>query len=186
MSGMPWQLARAKRSPRGQSRRTILEQLPAVSTTELRISSLYTGEKRIMRPLKIPNIASVKVALTHVEFHFKSLHRGVEGPVQRFKVKPIRTGFGIRHCFHCNTCGKPVKKLYYLNRSLLCRHCTKARYVSQTLGSKTRPILQASRLQAFLDSRPKLKHARQRLEQRLGLKLMQAQSRFSTRTTLQD
>jgi hypothetical protein len=182
---MPPQLAKAKR-PR-KSLRPILEQLPAVSTTELRISSLYRGKYAILKPLKIPNIVSVKVSLTHVEFHFKSLHRGAEGPVQRFNIKPIRCGFGnFRHCFHCNTCGKPVKKLYYLNRSLLCRHCTKARYLSQAITPNSRPLLQAARLQAFLDSRPKLKHARQRLEQRFGLKLMQAQSRFSTRTTLQD
>ena len=179
----PWQLAKAYK-PR-KSTRPILETLPSVSVNTFKISSLYTGKRAIIRPLKIPNIVAFKVTLTHVEFHLKSLHRGIEGPIQRFNVKPIKTGWGIRYAFICN-CGKGCIKLYLHHGSLLCRHCTRARYVSQAITPRRRPLLQASRLQAFLDSRPKLKHARKQLEQRLGIKLIQAQSRFSTRTTLQD
>jgi hypothetical protein len=181
----PWQLARAYK-PR-KSTRPILEQLPAVSTTELHISSIYRGKPAAIKPLKISRIESVKVSLTRVDFHFQSLHRGQRGRTETFRLKPIRTGFGtFRYAFLCNTCGKPVTRLYFHNHALLCRYCCGNKYASQAITPKNRPVLQASRLQAFLDSRPKLKHARKQLEQRLGLKLMQAQSRFSTRTTPQD
>src|SRR5262245_45251962 len=91
-SMMPPQLARAHRPRR--SSRPILETLPAVSTTELRISSLYHGRRAILKPLKIPNIERVKVSLTTVDFHFESLHRGQKGRTETFRLKPIRTGFG--------------------------------------------------------------------------------------------
>src|SRR5262249_34197819 len=84
---MPPQLARAHRPRR--SSRPILEQLPAVTTTELRISSLYSGKKRILRPLKIPHLEGVKVTTTRVDFHFLSLHRGQRGRTESFRLKPI-------------------------------------------------------------------------------------------------
>ena len=63
----PRQLAKAFK-PR-KSTRPILEQLPAVTTTELKISSLFTGKKHILKPLRIPGIESIKRSLTAVEFH---------------------------------------------------------------------------------------------------------------------
>src|SRR5262245_30359453 len=180
----PPQLARAHK-PR-KSSRPIAETLQSIRICDLRICSLSPHKTYTIRTqFKWPFLASIKYSVAYVEFHFPSLHRREIGPIQTFQVKRLRTGFGIRHSVIC-ACGKSTTKLYCIARHLACARGHRVRYASQTLGTRTRPLLQASRLQAFLDSRPKLKHARKHIEQRLGLKLMQAQSRFSTRTTHQD
>ena len=172
----PPQLAKAYKPRR--STKPILETLPSVSVYELRICSLYNGKTDILKPLKIPDITAFKVTLTHVEFHLKSLHRGVEGPVQRFKVKPIRTGFGIRHAFVCN-CGKGALKLYYWQRSLLYRWCCGNRHASRAISRQSRPVLQAARLEVFLN-KPIWQRTRERLEKRFGHKLMRPQRAYGT------
>lgn len=181
---MPPQLARAHRPRR--STRPILETLPAVTTTELKISSLYTGKKRILRPLKIPNIESVKVSLTAVEFQFTSLHRGIEGPKQCFAVAPTKTGFFLRPLFVCNTCGRSVKRLYLHNHSLLCRFCCNGRYASRAISRQSRPILQAVRLEDFLATKPIWKRTRERLLKRFGPKLLRAQQAYGTEVRRDD
>jgi hypothetical protein len=81
-----------------------------------------------------------------VEFYHPSLHRGqATGLVQTFRLKRIKTGFGIRHVFICG-CKRPVINLYYRHRNLACRRCCNAIYASQTLDQRSRPILQASRI----------------------------------------
>jgi len=98
-------------------------------------------------------------------------------------LKHIKTGFGIRHAFIC-ACGRPVIKLYYFHRNLVCRRCCNARYATQTVNQHDRPILQVSRIQSFLDNKPRLFHrTQQRLRRKLGEKLMLAQTRLGTRAT---
>ena len=175
----PWQLAKAFK-PR-KSSRPILEQLPAVSTTELRISSLYRGKRPMIKPLKIPNIESVAVSPTAVEFNFKPLHRGQQGRTETFRLKPIRTGFGsFRYCFHCNTCGRPVIRLFFHNYTLLCRWCCGNRHASRAISRTSRPVLQAARLESFLN-KPIWQRTRERLLKRFGPKLMRAQQAYGTR-----
>jgi hypothetical protein len=178
---MPAQLARAKR-PR-KSTRPILEQLPSISVSDLRIPSPYDYKTYVLPNIsfRYPHLASVKVSNRLVELILPSLHRGEnKGPTYTFRLKHIRTGFGIRHAFVCR-CQRPVIKLYCLHRQFACRHCCKARYASQICGRRSRPILQASRIQSFLDNKPRLlRRTRERLQKRLGEKVMMAQSRFGT------
>jgi len=176
----PWQLAKAFK-PR-KSSRPILEQLPAVSTTELKISSIYKGKPANIKPLKIPNIESVAVSLTAVEFHFRALHRGQRGRSERFTLKPIKTGFGtFRYAFLCNTCATPVVRLYHFNHSLLCRWCCNGRYVSRAINQNQRPTLQRMRVQTFIDNKPKLyQRTRERLLKRFGQKALTPQGRMGT------
>jgi hypothetical protein len=94
---------------------------------------------------------------------------------ERKRLKHIKTGFGIRHAFIC-ACQRPVIKLYYRHRNLGCRRCHNAIMASQTLGQRSRPILQAARIQSFLDNKPRLFHRTQeRLKKKLGEKVMMAQ-----------
>jgi hypothetical protein len=139
-------------------------------------------QKAYNKSLKLPRLAAVKVSVTHVEFHFESLHRGVEGPTQRFNVKHIRTGFGSFRCaFYCNTCGKPVVRLYYYNNSLLCRWCCNGRHGSQAISRQSRPALQINRITDFLSSKSRLlRRTRERLTKRLGAKVMRAQGQLGT------
>jgi len=173
----PWQLAKAHKPRR--STKPILEQLPCVAAHELKISSLFTGKSAIIRPLRIADIAAVKVSLTDVEFHLKSLHRGVEGPVQRFNVKPIKTGWGIRYAFICN-CGKGCIKLYLHHGSLMCGKCCNGRYASRAISRTSRPVLQALRLADFLDSKPLWRQAKERLRKKFGDRVLRAQGQFGT------
>jgi hypothetical protein len=175
----PWQLAQAHK-PR-KSLRPILEQLPAVSTTELHISSIYRGKPAAIKPLKIPRIESVKVSLTRVDFHFQSLHRGQRGRTETFRLKPIRTGFGtFRYAFLCNTCGRPVVRLYYFNHVLLCRWCCNGRHATQASNQYQRPVLQALRLADFLDNKPLWRRAKERLRKKFGDKVLRAQGKLGT------
>jgi len=176
----PWQLAKAFK-PR-KSTRPILEQLPAVSTTELKISSLYTGKKHILKPLKIPGIEGIKRSLSAVEFHFRPLHRGQQGRVEAFRLKPIKTGFGsFRYCFHCNTCATPVERLYYFNHSLVCRWCCNGRYVSRAITPASRPALQRMRVETFINNKRVWQHTRERLLKRFGEKALRPQGRMGTK-----
>jgi hypothetical protein len=178
---MPWQLRAAYKPRPGKSERPIVEKLPSVSTKELRIPSPYDDKTYVLSNilLRLP-IACARVNFNLVEFRHEPLHRGQQGPTQTFQFKHIKVGFGIRHVFIC-ACGKPVQKLYCYHRNLACRHCMGARYATQTLNSQTRPILQASRIQSFLDNKPRLlRRTRDRLQKRLGEKLMTAQGRLGT------
>ena len=172
----PPQLAKAYKPRR--STKPMLETLPSVSIHELRISSLYRGKRPIIKPLKIPNIESVAVSLTAVEFHFRPLHRGQQGRIEKFRLKPARR---IQYGFLCNTCGRTIMKLYYVHNSLLCRHCFPSRYASQAISRQSRPVLEATRIQSFLNNKQRLFHKTQeRLRKRFGEKVIRAQRKYST------
>jgi hypothetical protein len=182
---MPWQLAKAKRPHK--SLRPIIEQLPAISVNDLGIPSLFDTKTYVLSnaSLKYSHIASIRLCVHFVEFQLPSLHRGKAGPIHTFQLKHIRTGIGnyngcgVRHALVCQ-CGKPTIKLYYWQRQLGCQRCVNARWTCQAITPKNRPVLQALRLASFLDSKPRLKHTRQRLEQRFGLKVLKAQGKYGT------
>jgi hypothetical protein len=155
---------------------------PSISVNDLAIPSPYDPKTYIIRyvSLRWPCITAIKVSRDKVEFILPPLHRGQLGPVQGFKLKHIRTGFGLRHAFICD-CGRPVIKLYHLHRHLACRRCQYAIYASQALSKSTRPVLQVSRIASFLDSKSKLyRRSRKRLRKRLGEKLLMAQGKLGT------
>jgi hypothetical protein len=161
---MPPQLAGAHRPSKGKSTRPILEQLPSVCVNDLQIPRDYQIYLLPNISLRYPQLASARIAFNFVEFHHPSLHRGGQPHIQTFRLKPIKTGFGIRHAFVC-ACGKPTIKLYYWWRNLACRRCINARYATQTLNKHTRPVLQASRIASFLDSKSRLyRRTRERLK----------------------
>jgi hypothetical protein len=180
---MPWQLREGlKRRVKGAPPRPIVENLPAMAVHHLPIPALNDSKTYAIPhiSLKWPWLSACKISCQAGEFHLPSLHRSTLGPIQRFKLKHIRTGFGIRHAFICQ-CGRPVLKLYVLNRYIACRRCSNARYASQTLDKRTRPALQASRIASFLDNKSKLyRRTRERLRKRLGDKLMMAQGQLGT------
>jgi hypothetical protein len=181
---MPWQLREGlRRRPKGsRPPRPILDQLPSINVNDLPIPPPYDHKTYTLPNISLhcPQLANVRISFDAVEFYHPSLHRGVTGPVQTFRLKPIKTGWGVRHAFIC-TCQKPVIKLYCHHRHLACRRCTNAIYASQTLGKRTRPILQISRIQSFLDNKQLYLRTRKRLEEKLGHKVMMAQTRLRTR-----
>jgi hypothetical protein len=85
----------------------------------------------------------------------------------------------ITDAFIC-TCQRGVIKLYYLHRRLACKRCCNAIHASQTLHQRS--VLQVSRIQSFLDNKPRLFHRTQeRLKKKLGEKVMMAQGSLGTR-----
>jgi hypothetical protein len=157
--------------------------LPAISVNELQIPYYWDPKSYIIQnvSLKWPFVTAIKVARDKIEFIQPSLHRGRPGPSQVFRLKHIRTGFGLRHAFVCD-CGRSVFKVYCCNRHLACRRCHHATYASRTLGKRTRPLLQAARIQSFLDNKPRLfRRTHERLLRKLGQKTMMAQNRLATR-----
>jgi hypothetical protein len=180
---MPWQLREGlKRRVKGAPPRPIVENLPAMAVHQLPVPAVNDSKTYTIPhiSLKWPWVSACKISCNAVEFHLPSLHRNQLGPVQTFNLKHIRTGFGIRQVFICQ-CGRPVLKLYVVNRYIACRRCSNARYASQTLDKRDRPVLQASRIAHFLDSKSKLyRRTRERLRKRLGDKLMMAQGQLGT------
>jgi hypothetical protein len=182
---MPWQLKEGlKRRPKGAPPRPIVEQLPAISVNDLPIPSYHDTRTYILRDisLRYPQIAAAKLSREAVEFRHVSLHRSTIGPIQTFGIKRIRTGFGSRgRCALVCDCGRPVIKLYIRNQWMACRRCCNAIYASETLDNRTRPVLQASRIASFLDSKSKLyRRTRERLTKKLGQKVMMAQGQLGT------
>src|SRR5262245_809123 len=125
--------------------------------------------------LRYPFLASARLSWDCIEFNYPALHRGKPGRSQTFPIKPIRTGFGIRHAFVC-CCGRGATKLYYCNSYLACKRCHRVRYGCQAVNSRHRPVLQASRIQSILDNAKLYNRTRDRLTKRLGQKVMMHQS----------
>jgi hypothetical protein len=114
--------------------------------------------------LRYPFISNARLSAYVVEFAH------TRGRIQSFKLKAIKTGFGIRFAFICN-CGKPVISLYYRYGNLSCRHCCNVVYASQTCSKRQRSALQAIRIEHFLNNKRGLfRHTRERLKKRLGEK----------------
>jgi hypothetical protein len=183
MDMMPKQLREGlRRHPKGsRPPRPIAEQLPAISVNELTITNPYDYKTYIADlSLKYPPLVGAKISYHVIEFHLASLHRDKPGPVFTFRLKHIRTGFGVRHAFIC-TCQRPVIKLYYLHRKLACRRCHDATYASRTCSKRQRAVLQVSRIQSFLDNKLGLyRRTRERLTKKLGEKVMMAQGSLGT------
>jgi hypothetical protein len=159
----------------------ILEQLPSINVNDLQIPRDYKTYIAPNISLRYGFLAGARLSWDAVEFYFPSLHRGQLGRVQTFELKHIKTGFGIRHAFICIGCDRAVITLYHLHGNLACRHCHGAVFASQTLDKRTRPILQISRIQSFLDHKQGLYHrTRERLRQKLGDKIIMAQGSCGT------
>jgi hypothetical protein len=177
MSGMPWQLkaglANRRKYPAAE-KRPLAETLPQVNINDLDVPR--DGKTYISNiSLRFPPLTGMKINWNMVQFHHSNR-------VQTFKLKHIKTGIGYypRHAFICE-CGKPVIKLFLHHQNLGCPACLKLTYTSQTLTKRTRPALQAARIQSFLDNKPRLyRHIRERLTKRLGEKLMMAQGSLGT------
>jgi hypothetical protein len=183
---MPKQLAIGRRQKHSKPR-PIVESLPSIAVKELKIPSIYDRKVYVLQFKFLP-VASITVGAESVDFHHKPLHRGQLGEVQTFKVKRIPTyGTGFRRGLYCH-CGRAVLRLFYHGDRVACRHCIKAIYASQACDQRQRPILQATRIQDFLDNHPRLmRKTRDRLRKRLGDKLMRAQTRLnSTANMLSD
>src|SRR5262245_38866123 len=100
---MPWQLREGlKRRVKGAPPSPIVENLDAIPVHKLPIPSLNDAKTYIIPHISLtfPWICGCKVARDKVEFTRPSLHRG-QTCTQEFRLKHIRTGFGIRHAFIC-------------------------------------------------------------------------------------
>jgi hypothetical protein len=169
---MPPQLARAKR-PKRSSPRPIVEQLSRIDIADLCRWNVFPNQcdwhkaHLLELPFRYPFAKNLVISLQTIEINHLS------GYTQIIPLRWIRTGFGgnsrPRPLFICSKCGRSITKLYYQVGSLKCRRCADATYASRTLDKRTRPILQAQRLQAFLKLKSYMSQRnRKRLKARLA------------------
>jgi len=181
---MPPQLARGlrERKPSGRTTpRPIAEQLPSININHLKVPRDYKTYVAPNISLRYPMLSGMRIAWNAIELQHRSLHRGVAGTIQSFGIKQIKTGLGgyFRHAFVC-TCGRATIRLYCYHQRLACIRCHNAIHASQTLGRKTRPVLQAARIASFLEKIGLRKQTRERLTRKLGEKVMRAQGRMGS------
>src|SRR5262249_30969622 len=142
--------------------RPIAETLPHINVND---PNIPRDSKPYIAPnisFRYPHISNMRIAYHMVEFSHS-------GRIQTFRFKWIKTGLGYpRPAFICE-CGRPTIKLYFRHQNLACRRCCNATYASRTLGKRTRPILQALRLETFLKLKSYMqKRNRQRLKARIS------------------
>jgi hypothetical protein len=127
-------------------------------------------------------LAGARLSWNAVEFYHPPLHRSQTlDRVQAFPLKHIKTGFGIRHAFICTGCDRAVIKVYLHHHNLACRHCHGAIYASQAIDQHSRPVLQASRIESFLNTKQGLyQRTRERLKQKFSEKVLMAQGSCGT------
>ena len=167
---MPPQLARAKRPKRSEPR-PLVEQLPRIDIIDLCrwkvFPSQYDWNKAhiLELPFRYPFVKSLVISLQDIEANHHS------GYNQIIPLRWVRTGFGgnirPRPLFVCQ-CSRSVTRVYFKGGHLSCRRCCNATYASRQCDKRTRPILQAKRLQFFLEHKPYMgKNNRRRIAARI-------------------
>jgi hypothetical protein len=167
---MPPQLARAKRPKRSEPR-PLVEQLPRIDIIDLCrwkvFPSQYDWNKAhlLELPFRYPFVKSLIISLQDIEANHHT------GDTQIVPLRWCRTGFGGNHrprpLFICQ-CGRSVRRLYFKSAYLGCRRCVGGTYASRQCSQRQRPILQAKRLQFFLEHKPYMwKSNRRRIAARM-------------------
>jgi hypothetical protein len=168
---MPWQLARAKR-PRRSTPRPIVEQLPRIDIADLCRWNVFPNQCDLHKahllelPFRYPFVKNLVISLQDIEANH------VLGYTQVIPLRWCRTGFGgnvrPRPLFVCQ-CGRSARRLYFRHGNLSCRRCINATYASRTCSKRLRPILQAKRVQAFLEFKTYMSQRnRQRIKARIS------------------
>ena len=171
---MPPQLARGLRAKRQSRRRKeqrpLVEQLPRIDIADLSRWQVFPKDwykaHLLEMPFRYPFLKNLVISLAAIEANHHS------GYIQSIPLRWCRTGFGgnysPRPLFICH-CGRSVRKLYFKYGSLKCRRCANATYASRACSKRLRPILQARRIQAFLELKSYMSQSnRQRLKARIA------------------
>jgi hypothetical protein len=168
---LPRQLAQAKR-PKRTTPRPLVEQLQRLDLDDLCrwkvFPTQYDWHKAhyLEAPFKYPFVKNLIITLQAIEVNHHSDY------IQIIPIHWIKTGFGgrarPRPMFTCTDCGRARRRLYFKGGHLACRHCCGATYASRVCSQRQRPILQAKRLQFFLEHKSYMsKHNRRRLRARI-------------------
>src|SRR5262245_15364460 len=159
---MPWQLRNAQR-PKRATPRPLAECLQRINVNDLKIpKGLNTTVTAPRISLRFPFLSGARLSARMVEFAHS-------GRIQSFRLKWIKTGYGLpRFAFICD-CGRPVISLYLHHGNLSCRRCGNAIYASQVCDKHSRPTLKAIKLRNFLNWKTYMSQRnRQRIEARLS------------------
>jgi hypothetical protein len=168
--GMPRHLRNARRPKRSEPR-PLVETLPRIDIADLTrwkvFPSQYDWHKAYLleAPFRYPFIKSLVITLQTIEVNHHS------GYNQIIPLRWLRTGFGghvrPRPLVVCQ-CGRSVTKVYFTYGSLKCRRCCDASFASRQCSKRLRPILQAKRLQFFIEHKSGMwKSNRDRLRARI-------------------
>jgi hypothetical protein len=150
--GRPWQL----RGPRPRRRvpRPLIDELPFVDVRGL-------GRRRQFPPnwhdtnifdvgFLHPGIKSLRLTRASITVTYYG-----NAPQQIIKLKWYKPGFGgYRPVGQCG-CGRTAFRLYKVSSKLVCYRCTKGRYATQVGYSRSRPHIQARRLENLISGLPR-------------------------------
>jgi hypothetical protein len=154
---MPTQLARAnRRRPKHSEPRPVIELMPSINIHDLRHAiPRYHGQVHEFDvSLKYPDLAYLRLSASTLEI------MGRNGYVQRFPIAWIPTYFGKhRALLVCSTCRGGAIRLFGKYGSYACRHCQRARYLSQRESSQGRKRLAACKLRLELGGWPDIRES---------------------------
>jgi hypothetical protein len=117
-------------------------------------------------PFRYPFVKSLIISLQDIEANHHT------GDTQIVPLRWCRTGYGGHHrprpLLVCQ-CGRSVTRVYFKGGHLACRRCCGATYASRQCDKRLRPILQAKRLQNFLQLKTYMSQRnRQRIKARIA------------------
>jgi hypothetical protein len=180
---MPRQLREGlQRRPRGSPPRPIAEQLPSISVNDLQIPSPYDYKTYIL-----PNISHFDIRnwpvpgcpftpSNSITRHYIAELRG--------QYKHFASSTSRRASEFATPSSAPVKDSSSSSTTAIetgPADVAAGPSTPRTLDQRSRPILQASRIQSFLDNKPRLfRRTRERLKKKLGEKVMMAQGSLGT------
>jgi hypothetical protein len=149
---VPWQLRGPR--PKRRSPRPLIDSLVYLDIRSLGRRKQFPGNWHDSyrfedQSFLYPGIKTIRTtrAKLIVEFYGASN--------QTIPVKWYRPGFGgYRPIGKCQ-CGRTAFRFYKMGSRLVCHRCTNGRYASQVGCSKSRPHIQARRLQNLISGLPK-------------------------------
>jgi hypothetical protein len=144
LSRVPWQLQTKRQRRKGESR-PLLESLPLLNVNVL--------AKRDMFPRNWVEIYEydgyIAPQIAKVELSRKQVRVFHSGKIQTVPVYWRKQGFGLRPLFVCQ-CKRKAFKLRLIRQTFQCYRCCGVQYLSRSVSSAHRPILQKKRLEWFI------------------------------------
>jgi hypothetical protein len=138
-----------------RSNRTIIEDLPYIDVFELsRLGAFSGGEQNFPYiGLKYTFLSRLRAQRYRLDVRMRNSEKWLY-----FRVEWTRCNYGGSRPWLVCSCGKRAARLYCGGIFIGCRHCYKARYQSQRLGSeKARDFRQACKIRMSLGGEPSIR-----------------------------
>jgi hypothetical protein len=143
MSNVPWQLQTKRRRRKGEGR-PVIETLPLLDVHILAKRKMFPRnwhDRHEYDQYIAPGIARIILSRRQVDVHHS-------GRVQAIPIYWQRC-FGLRPIFVCS-CGRKAYRLRLIRGEFLCYRCCGLQYLSRSVSSAHRSVVQKKRLERFI------------------------------------